>query len=70
MTVIGRLDEQVDAVLIAPLKRKPGAVETTEHKEQVETEVDGERAAPSARARRTEAGAHQRAEDELPVWLL
>ena len=70
MTVIGRLDEQVDAVLIAPLKRKPGATETAEQKEQTESEVDRERAATLDRARRTEGAAHQRAADELPVWLL
>ncbi len=70
MTVIGRLDEQVNAVLIAPLKRKPGAAETAEQKEPAETEVAPERALPSARARRTDGAAHQRADDELPVWLL
>ncbi len=70
MSVIGRLDEQVDAVLIAPLARKGEgqapqrcAAEPHENIEQprTATRTEGETEdAESTRARR----------DELPVWLL
>jgi hypothetical protein len=65
MGVIGRLDEQVDAVLITPLKRTsaPDAAERAhrnEHAEQVEQPPHAQR----------ERGNAQTDADELPVWLL
>jgi microcompartment protein CcmL/EutN len=64
MPVIGRLDDQVEAVLINPVKRRQTHVE--EEREQP--------AAPASAAEErdeAEATAEQReSESALPVWLL
>ena len=67
MSVIGRLDEQVDAILIAPLKRKDEAeATTTEPRKQPETR-DGQ---PRNVAPHENTAAQRAAQAELPVWLL
>ena len=69
MGVIGRLDDQVDSVLIAPLDRNRR--DTTEAQEQSEN--------PQSTSPQTNAQAPGEAErfqneragrEELPVWLL
>ena len=64
MSVIGRLDEQVDQVLISPLGRK-------DRQESIEQD---DQAAPPSEAVQTESDfpARKREEknDSLPVWLL
>ena len=64
MSVIGRLDEQVEAVLINPLKRRERA--------PVEAEREAPpRPAPSQEERAAESSEETRdAEATLPVWLL
>jgi hypothetical protein len=69
MPVIGKLDNQVDAVLIAPLDRN--RPRTTEAREQTSTE----HTAPSGPGIQTPEDAdgsqNTRARrEELPVWLL
>jgi hypothetical protein len=69
MPVIGRLDDQVDAVLIAPLDRN--CTRTAEAREQ----SPNEQAAPSNPGLQTpeEADSSQNTrarQEELPVWLL
>jgi hypothetical protein len=74
MSVIGRLDEQVDALLIQPLKKR-GAHNADEEGAQAATETQGE-AAPVAdgKSRATAPGKPREREGaqhgELPVWLL
>jgi hypothetical protein len=72
MTVIGRLDEQVDAVLIEPLKRRhePGAAETTDEKTQVEIETEPQHGRTQGHARHAETDEQHDADVTLPVWLL
>ena len=65
MSVIGRLDEQVDAVLIAPLKRKGEPAEG----EREQKRARAEQVEQTPRAPRKQ-GKEQTAADELPVWLL
>jgi hypothetical protein len=69
MAVIGRLDNQVDSVLIAPLDRN--------RRDKMETEVQPENQPPAssqtdARAQgEDESFQNERAaREELPVWLL
>lgn len=66
MPVIGRLDGQVDEVLIAPLEKRRREGEASAREEDVsrEDERDEEKHAPQ---RQPEPDA---ARDELPVWLL
>ena len=67
MSVIGRLDEQVEAVLINPLKRERAhdveERETTAPHVPLDAEQDAEHGAKTSEEKR-EAGA------TLPVWLL
>jgi hypothetical protein len=72
MTVIGRLDGQVDAVLIEPLKRRrePGAVETTDEKAQVESATKPQHETTEARARSAKTEGPRAVDVDLPVWLL
>jgi hypothetical protein len=72
MTVIGRLDRQVDAMLIEPLKRRhePGAAETTDANAQVETETGPPHDTPQGHARQAETDEQRDADVTLPVWLL
>jgi len=66
MGVIGRLDEQVDAVLIEPLRRKDEP-RRDEHDEADQVELTRQPA--PLPTQRKESGA-QGAADDLPVWLL
>jgi hypothetical protein len=66
MGVIGRLDEQVDAVLIEPLRRRDEPL-GDEHDEAGQAERP-ER--PAQLPARIEESGAQRAADDLPVWLL
>lgn len=62
MPVIGRLDEQVEEVLISPLERK---------REQGERQRQENRQPPRGEAEAKTSELEKRAErDELPVWLL
>ena len=72
MTVIGRLDGQVDAVFIEPLKRRhePDAVETTDEQAQVERAPEPPHNTTGARARSAKTDGPRAVEAELPVWLL
>jgi hypothetical protein len=61
MSVIGRLDEQVDEVLIEPLQRKNKQEANEQEDEHVPSRVQTE----------SESIVKKRAEsDALPVWLL
>jgi hypothetical protein len=64
MSVIGRLDEQVDEVLISPLEKKRRA-DPIRRDERAE----GERSLPAPAESPTEPESDG-ARDELPVWLL
>lgn len=73
MSVIGRLDEQVDAVLIRPLKKRGERQEETATAPEALTHDRPEPSAPGQRQVPSgdENSRHQRPEpDELPVWLL
>ena len=65
MPVIGRLDEQVEEVLIAPLSKKQAAGESLSTGEH-------DSAATATASAREEATPREGAADavELPVWLL
>ena len=63
MSVIGRLDDQVEAVLINPLKRERPAPDT-EERERPALPAPAEREAESSEETR-EANS-----EALPVWLL
>lgn len=71
MAVIGRLDGQVDAVLIEPLRRRPGsdAGEAADAGEQASTAEAG-RKTPQGRASDPETNTRRNTDAELPVWLL
>ena len=66
MSVIGRMDKQVEDVLISPLARN--------NNQNQEAETNDETTSPLARRqseRETAPAQKRRAEqDELPVWLL
>jgi molybdopterin-guanine dinucleotide biosynthesis protein len=66
MAVIGRLDEQTDAVLIAPLTRKraPEAEVHTQTTEQTESQPTQTEVQPDDESIRRDE------EMTLPVWLL
>lgn len=71
MSVIGRLDDQVDAVLIEPLKR------SGQRKAESPAEVNDKERAPSSHSEaqapdELESPRSERAvrAEELPVWLL
>jgi hypothetical protein len=66
MSVIGRMDKQVDDVLISPVARKnQQARETPEGDEKTATRDESllERETPPSRNRTT-------GQNDLPVWLL
>jgi hypothetical protein len=64
MPVIGRLDDQVEAVLINPVRRRPTPDEAEREQPPAPAPVSGEpdRADPPAEKRE--------AESALPIWLL
>lgn len=67
MSVIGRMDKQVEEVLIAPLdKSKRGA---TEAQDKAPRPLAKQDAQPPADASQESSTVHQ-ATQELPVWLL
>ena len=69
MTVIGRLDDQVDSVLIAPLDRNRRR--STEAKEQPENEQAAPPQTDAQAPDEAESFQHEQVErEELPVWLL
>lgn len=69
MPVIGRLDEQVDAVLIKPLARKGEPDGDAHTQQQYENIAQPQTATPTTGE--TDSHANPRARrDELPVWLL
>jgi hypothetical protein len=77
MSVIGRLDDQVDALLISPLKkrdaRQTDEQEATPPEQATETAAQAGQVAPSrgrAATAHSQAERESRAADELPVWLL
>lgn len=63
MPIIGRLDDQVDEVLIKPLSRRPETGDArAEPPPQIPTPDDSHEATPET--------AGERDRQELPVWLL
>jgi hypothetical protein len=69
MPVIGRLDGQVDEVIISPISRRPREEERPPAPQNEETPepADSPGRAPSQTPRAGESSAQA---DELPVWLL
>ena len=65
MSVIGRLDKQVDEILINPLSK--GRRDGEEPAPPTRPEADPPPAPPSETANEDETSAR---DDELPVWLL
>lgn len=68
MSVIGRLDDQVEAVLVNPLKRR-------ERRDEAEAERDAPPVSPAAsHEEREEAAPDEKREGDdsasLPVWML
>ncbi len=66
MTVIGRLDDQVNAVLIEPLRRKDKP-NTADQQQPEQTESAQPQTQPLAAPDEPRA---EHAPDDLPVWLL
>ena len=64
MPVIGRLDDQVEAILINPLKRRPSPDEEGREQPAIPAPVAEERDDANAPAEKREA------DPALPVWLL
>ena len=64
MPVIGRLDDQVEAVLINPVRRRPAHDEAEREQPPAPAPVSGEPARADAPAEKREA------ESALPIWLL
>ena len=70
MPVIGRLDRQVDDVLIKPLSKRPAADADPEQvARRPQDPPPAERGEAAADADADERG-HSAGRDELPVWLL
>jgi hypothetical protein len=69
MSVIGRLDEQVDAVLIAPLDRNRRPT-TTERQPPDDAQPAPLAPAPHAPDKAATAHNEQAVKQDLPVWLL
>jgi hypothetical protein len=63
MSVIGRLDDQVDEILITPLRRK-NEHETTEQKDEQSSLSE----TTQTQSHASKKGVEKR--NELPVWLL
>ncbi|HYY57604.1 MAG TPA: hypothetical protein VE842_09755 [Pyrinomonadaceae bacterium] len=77
MSVIGRLDDQVNAVLIAPLKKGRGQKTETpqpqqDSKENDIAEASSETSTPAEAigGKVSEDGPSTDGRDRLPVWLL
>lgn len=69
MSVIGRLDEQVDAILISPLARK-GEPQTPLKDSQAQPAPAQTIPVTSTPDKVESSGNQRHAGDELPVWLL
>ena len=76
MSVIGRLDDQVDALIISPIKKR-GAQQTEEEATLPQQPIKTtDQARPVASVKSQAADGHKHSErespapDELPVWLL
>lgn len=76
MSVIGRLDDQVDALIISPLKKR-GAQQNEEHAtppQQPTRTTDQSNPVASEESQAAQSHKHSEREssapDELPVWLL
>ena len=69
MPVIGRLDDQVDAVLIKPLERRDEQEADTATAQSRENIAQPQTATQTAGESEFSANTHARRE-ELPVWLL
>ena len=67
MPVIGRLDDQVDRLLISPVGKRGEMADASSA--EMRLSIDEESAAEEAR-KRVERRAVRRDEQELPVWLL
>jgi hypothetical protein len=67
MSVIGRLDEQVNEVIIKPVgeRRRPQDEESQAPAEETERDAQAQ-----AEEREKDDGSTKREETELPVWLL
>jgi hypothetical protein len=65
MSVIGRMDEQVDEILIKPLSNSPHAGDRTAPASERE---DASRPAPRSESPSEDETIEK--DDELPVWLL
>ena len=70
MPVIGRLDEQVDAVLIKPLARKDEPDRSARVEQEYENIARPQTATPEAASETDSSDAGHAAREELPVWLL
>lgn len=77
MSVIGRLDEQVDAVLIAPLKKGGGQKSGTTPQERdskgndiAESSSQTSTPTEAVGGKVSEDGPSTDGRDRLPVWLL
>ena len=72
MSVIGRLDEQVDAVLIAPLKKRgekqPDEMTSSARSPALDVQSSVKLGRAPGSDKMSEQESHKR--DELPVWLL
>ena len=69
MPVIGRLDEQVDAVLITPLERRGEPERDAVDARSNENIAQPQSAIPTASETDAQVRRHAKRE-ELPVWLL
>jgi hypothetical protein len=68
MSVIGRLDKQVEEVLISPLDRDRRSATA---KSEAQTDENAQAYEPTPAASGTHQNIRgQREKDELPVWLL
>ena len=67
MPVIGRLDGQVDELIISPIGRRRREEETPPARPDAEAPPDPPAPAPSQKPHADESSARA---DELPVWLL
>ena len=69
MPVIGRLDGQVDEVIISPISRRPRGEEPPPDSKNEETPEPSDSPVP-APSQTPPTGESSANADELPVWLL
>jgi len=76
MSVIGRLDDQVDALIISPLKKRGAQQNEEEASPPQQPAKTTEQTKPVASLKSQAAQSHKHSEqessapNELPVWLL